>query len=69
MLYADAPTRIEAGERWPAWTADRPAAPTLIGRDEPVCTVFGEGPSATAARRHAERRQRELAACAAMEMQ
>ncbi|WP_454016338.1 ATP-grasp domain-containing protein [Azospirillum sp. Marseille-Q6669] len=69
VLYADAPTRIEAGERWPAWTADRPAAPTLIGRDEPVCTVFGEGPSATAARRHAERRQRELAALAAMEMQ
>ncbi|MGY0789141.1 ATP-grasp domain-containing protein [Azospirillum argentinense] len=69
VLYADAATRIETGRRWPAWTADRPAAPTIIGRGEPVCTVFGEGPSATAARRHAERRQRELAACAAMEMQ
>ncbi|WP_451995403.1 ATP-grasp domain-containing protein [Azospirillum argentinense] len=69
VLYADAATRIETGRRWPAWTADQPAAPTIIGRGEPVCTVFGEGPSATAARRHAERRQRELAACAAMEMQ
>ncbi|MBK3732173.1 ATP-grasp domain-containing protein [Azospirillum brasilense] len=69
VLYADAATRIEAGRRWPAWTADRPAAPTVIGRDEPVCTVFGEGPSATAARRHAERRQRDLTANAAMEMQ
>ncbi|WP_246472706.1 ATP-grasp domain-containing protein [Azospirillum tabaci] len=69
VFYADVPTRIEAGRLWPAWTADRPAAPTMIGRDEPVCTVFGEGPSATAARRHAERRQRELAALAAMEMQ
>ncbi|QCO18422.1 ATP-grasp domain-containing protein (plasmid) [Azospirillum brasilense] len=69
VLYADAPTRIEAGRRWPAWTADRPAAPALIGRGEPVCTVFGEGPSTAAARRDAERRQRELAALAAMEMQ
>ncbi|WP_247876908.1 ATP-grasp domain-containing protein [Azospirillum brasilense] len=69
VLYADAPTRIEAGRRWPAWTADRPAAPAVIGRGEPVCTVFGDGPSATAARHHAERRQRELAALAAMEMQ
>ncbi|OYD82117.1 hypothetical protein CHT98_22335 (plasmid) [Azospirillum brasilense] len=68
VLYADAPTRIEAGRRWPTWTADRPA-PTMIGRNEPVCTVFGEGPSATAARRHAERRQHELAALTAMEMQ
>lgn len=69
VFYADAPTRIEAGRRWPAWTADRSAPPTMIGRGEPVCTVFGEGPSATSARRHAERRQRELAALAAMEMQ
>lgn len=69
VLYADAPIRIETGRRWPAWTADRPVAPTVIGCGEPVCTVFGEGPSATAARRHAERRQRELAALAAMEMQ
>ncbi|WP_353861338.1 ATP-grasp domain-containing protein [Azospirillum formosense] len=69
VLYAGAPTRIEAGLRWPAWTADRPAAPTVIGRGEPVCTVFGDGPSAAAARRRAERRQRELAALAAMEMQ
>ncbi|WP_247896588.1 ATP-grasp domain-containing protein [Azospirillum argentinense] len=69
VCYADAATRIETGRHWPAWTADRPAAPTIIGRGEPVCTVFGEGPSATAARRHAERRQRELAALTAMEMQ
>ncbi|WP_247889764.1 ATP-grasp domain-containing protein [Azospirillum brasilense] len=69
VLYADAATRIEAGRRWPAWTADRPVGPVTIGPDEPVCTVFGEGPSATAARRHAERRQRELATPAAMEMQ
>ncbi|CAO3380426.1 Predicted ATP-dependent carboligase related to biotin carboxylase [Azospirillum argentinense] len=69
VLYADAPARIEPGRRWPAWTADRPSASTVIGRGEPVCTVFGEGPSARAAWRHAERRQRELAACAAMEMQ
>lgn len=69
VFYADAPTRIETGRRWPAWTADQPAAPVTIGRGEPVCTVFGNGPSAGAARRHAERRQRELAALAAMEMQ
>ncbi|PWC71006.1 ATP-grasp domain-containing protein [Azospirillum sp. TSH58] len=69
VLYADSPTRIEADRRWPVWTADRPAAPAAIGRGEPICTVFGDGPSAGAARRHAERRQRELAAFAAMEMQ
>ncbi|UKJ77473.1 ATP-grasp domain-containing protein (plasmid) [Azospirillum brasilense] len=69
VLYADAPLRIEAGRCWPAWTADRPAAPVTIGRGEPVCTVFGAGPSVGAARHHAERRQRELAALAAMEMQ
>ncbi|TWA72416.1 hypothetical protein FBZ82_10213 [Azospirillum brasilense] len=69
VLYADAPIRIEAGRRWPAWTADRPAGPIAIARGEPVCTVFGEGPSTAAARRHAERRQRKLAALAAMEMQ
>lgn len=69
VLYAEFPTRIEAGRRWPGWTADRPTAPSVIGRGEPVCTVFGDGPSTSAARRHAERRQRELAALAAMEMQ
>ena len=69
VLYADTPTRIGAGTRWPAWTADRPAPPTVIARGEPVCTVLGDGPSAGAARRHAERRRRQLAALAAMEMQ
>lgn len=68
VLYADAPTRIDPGTRWPAWTADRPAAPVLIARGEPVCTVLGDGPSATAARRHAERRRNRLAAFATMEI-
>ena len=69
VLYADAPTRIGTGTRWPAWAADRPAPPAIIAHGEPVCTVLGDGPSAGAARRHAERRRRQLAALAAMEMQ
>ena len=69
VFYADAPIRIDAGMRWPAWTADRPAAPSIIERGEPVCTVLGDGPSAGAARRHAGRRRRQLAASATMEMQ
>ncbi|MBP2296287.1 ATP-grasp domain-containing protein [Azospirillum rugosum] len=69
VVYADAPTRIDVGLRWPAWTADRPVTPATITAGQPVCTVLGDGTGIRAARRHVERRRRQLAVSAMMELQ
>ncbi|MCW2241317.1 ATP-grasp domain-containing protein [Azospirillum canadense] len=69
VVYADAPTSIGADLRWPDWTADRPVTPAALAAGQPVCTVLGDGDGVRAARRHVERRRRQLAASAMMELQ
>ncbi len=55
IRYAPARLRIPPSP-WPAWSADRSPPGTVIEQDEPVCTVFASGATATAARAGAERR-------------
>ena len=68
VVYADAPTRIDPGPRWPDWTANRPATPATLAAGQPVCTVLGDGAGIRAARRDAERRQRHWTASAIKEL-
>lgn len=55
ILYTPARLRIPPSA-WPAWSADRSPAGTIIERDDPVCTVFAAGVTVSAARANAERR-------------
>lgn len=45
---------------WPDWTADRQAAGSRLAVGDPICTVFGRGRSAAAARRDLDRNLRRL---------
>lgn len=56
ILYADQRPAPIGIEDWPAWVADRPQAGSTIPAGGPICTVFGDGRDATAARRSAEAR-------------
>lgn len=55
ILYTPARLRISPSA-WPAWSADRSPAGTIIERDDPVCTVFAAGVTVPTARAGAERR-------------
>ncbi len=69
VVYADGPAQIGVDLRWPAWTADRPVTPAALAAGQPICTVLADGAGIRAARHHAERRRRQLAASAMMELQ
>jgi predicted ATP-grasp superfamily ATP-dependent carboligase len=56
ILYADAGPLPIGVEDWPGWCADLPHEGSAIPAGGPICTVFGEGADAAAARRSAERR-------------
>ena len=60
ILYADAGPLPVGVEDWPGWCADRPHAGSAIPAGGPICTVFGKGQDAAAARRSAERRAAAL---------
>jgi uncharacterized protein len=62
VIYASDRVVIPAAMTWPAWTADRGTAGTIIDRGEPVCTVRARAATATAARARAERRGTRLLA-------
>ena len=56
ILYADGGPLAIRREDWPAHAADRPHAGSTIPAGGPICTLFGEGADAPAARAAAERR-------------
>jgi len=56
IVYADRDIRVGALD-WPAWTADRPHAGTLIGASEPFCTVQARAATAAEAKRLVDHRQ------------
>jgi predicted ATP-grasp superfamily ATP-dependent carboligase len=56
ILYADRGELPIGAMDWPVWTADRPRAGSTIPAKGPICTVFGEGPDGSAARRSGEQR-------------
>ena len=56
IVYADRDTRVPALD-WPAWTADRPHAGTLVNAREPFCTVYARAATAAEARRLIDQRQ------------
>jgi len=60
ILYADRGALAIGREDWPAHAADRPHRGSTIPAGGPICTVFGEGPDAPAARASAERRAAEM---------
>jgi len=62
VIYASDRIVIPPAMTWPAWTADRGTAGTVIDRGEPVCTVRARAATAIAARAHAERRGARLLA-------
>ncbi|HET7593991.1 MAG TPA: ATP-grasp domain-containing protein [Stellaceae bacterium] len=62
VVYAAERIVIPAAMAWPAWTADRGTAGTIVDRGEPVCTVRARAATARAARDHAERRGARLLA-------
>ncbi|HEX9489315.1 MAG TPA: ATP-grasp domain-containing protein [Stellaceae bacterium] len=62
VIYASDRVVIPAAMTWPAWTADRGTAGTIIDRGEPVCTVRARAATTTAARAGAERRGARLLA-------
>jgi predicted ATP-grasp superfamily ATP-dependent carboligase len=62
VIYASQPIVIPAAMTWPAWTADRGTAGTIIDRGEPVCTVRARAATTIAARAQAERRGSRLLA-------
>jgi uncharacterized protein len=55
ILYADAGPLPIGVEDWPGWCADLPHTGSAIPAGGPICTIFGEGADAAAARRNAER--------------
>jgi uncharacterized protein len=62
VVYASDRIVIPAAMTWPAWTADRGTAGTIIERGEPVCTVRARAATTIAARAQAERRGARLLA-------
>jgi uncharacterized protein len=62
VVYALDRIVIPAAMTWPAWTADRGTAGTIVDRGEPVCTVRARAATTIAARAHAERRAARLLA-------
>jgi predicted ATP-grasp superfamily ATP-dependent carboligase len=62
IVYAADRIAIPATMTWPAWTADRSNAGTVIDRGEPVCTVRARAATAVAARASAEGRRTRLLA-------
>jgi uncharacterized protein len=66
VVYAPQRLVIPSQMAWPAWSADRGAAGTIVDRGEPVCTVRAEAATTSAARaRVKERGARLLAQLAA----
>jgi predicted ATP-grasp superfamily ATP-dependent carboligase len=60
ILYADRGSLAIRREDWPAHAADRPHAGSTIPAGGPICTIFGEGADALAARAAAERYAAEM---------
>lgn len=60
ILYTKEETIFPPGFPWPEWAADRPKARIRIKTEEPICTVFGEGPTARDARKAAHARSKAL---------
>jgi predicted ATP-grasp superfamily ATP-dependent carboligase len=56
VVYADRPSLVPTGTRWPDWVADRPAPGARIEAGAPVCTVLASAPTAAAVRALADRR-------------
>jgi uncharacterized protein len=49
ILYADRGLPSVPTITWPAWTADRPAAASSVGRGHPVCSVLARAPTGAGA--------------------
>lgn len=62
IVYAGSPILMPTTQRWPRWTADRPAPGTRIGKDEPLCTVMASGRNPAEARRRTLWRADEILA-------
>lgn len=60
IVYADRGALPIGATDWPVWTADRPRAGTTIPVGGPICTVFGQGADAWAARQSVEERGGEV---------
>lgn len=56
IVYAPERIVIPAAMAWPAWTADRGVAGTIVDRGDPVCTVRARAATPLSARAQAERR-------------
>jgi predicted ATP-grasp superfamily ATP-dependent carboligase len=56
IIYAKRDMAAAPALDWPEWTADRPPAGTRIGNEQPVCSVFARGETATEARQLVEQR-------------
>jgi len=62
VVYAPRRLVIPANMAWPAWSADRGAAGTIVDRGEPICTVRAEAATTSAARARVEHRGARLLA-------
>lgn len=60
IVYAPSCVRVPTGVDWPAWTADRPPDGTVIGAEEPICTVLATANSVGAAIDCVRRRTRQI---------
>lgn len=60
IAYANVPIASFPDVDWPEWAADRQAEGTRLGAGDPICTIFGYGPTARAAKRQAFERLRQL---------
>ena len=70
IVYAEEDIASFPALDWPDWTADRPCPASAVAAGEPLCTVYGYGPTADAAKSLAEeRRHLVLASTSARQQQ
>lgn len=62
IVYAEEDISSFPDLEWPDWTADRPSPGSTVASGDPLCTVYGCGPTAGAAKALAEERRQMLLA-------
>ncbi len=43
IVFATSEFQIRAGMEWPDWVMDRPAAGSIIGKGQPICSIIARG--------------------------
>jgi len=60
VAYSDRELASLPAFQWPTWTADHQTAGSRLAAGDPICSIFGSGESAAAARRHMNRNARTM---------